>query len=165
MYPVCPGSEGTLYRGSPGTMYLTAPGSAVHCTRSDPVHCTRTAPVCPGTMYPHCPPGDQSEARKSMTTNHGPPWGAVRVQCLRTAPQMRGSAGTMSPHCPPDEWQCRDNVSTLPWAVQKHCTHTTRGSMETLYGVTPNNVPGQPQYIVRGYPRQCRGSAFCLPIL
>ena len=76
--------------------------------------------------------------------------GAVRVQCLRTAPQMRGSAGTMSPHCPPDEWQCRDNVSTLPWAVQKHCTHITRGSMETLYGVTPNNVPGQPQYIVRG---------------
>ena len=55
MYPVCPGSEGTLY------------------------------PVCPGTMYPHCPPGDQSEASKSMTANHSPPWGAVRVHCTRGA--------------------------------------------------------------------------------
>ena len=40
-------------------------------------------PVCPGTMYPHCPPGDQSGARKSMTTNHSPPWGAVRVHCTQ----------------------------------------------------------------------------------
>ena len=71
MYPVCPGSEGTLY------------------------------PVCPGTMYPHCPPGDQSEARKSMTTNHSPPWGAVRVHCTGAAPV-----------------QC----TLLPGAVRVHCT-------------------------------------------
>ena len=116
---------------------------------------------CPGTLLGGTPYNISAMPVAIVSVQPG----AVRVQCLRTAPQMRGSAGTMSPHCPPDEWQCRDNVSTLPWAVQKHCTHITRGSMETLYGVTPNNVPGQPQYIVRGYPRQCRGSLFCFPRL
>ena len=98
-----------LYPGGPGTMYLTAPGSAVHCTGAAPVqctltapgskvHCTRSAPVqCTLTaraVRVHCtrtaPQADQSEARKSMATNHGPPWGAV--QCTPTTP---GSAGTL----------------------------------------------------------------------
>ena len=59
--------------------------------------------------------------------------GAVRVQCLRTAPQMRGSAGTMSPHCPPDEWQHGDNAL---------------GSSKTLYP----HYPGQYGDIVWGNP-------------
>ena len=63
------------------------------CTRSSPAmyplppQCTRTTPGA-----------DQSETRKSMTTNHGPPWGAVRVHCTRTTPG--GSAGTLYPYCP-----------------------------------------------------------------
>ena len=69
MYPVCPGSEGTLY------------------------------PVCPGTMYPHCPPGDQSEARKSMTTNHSLPWGAMRYIVPGQTRYNAGAARFVCPDC------------------------------------------------------------------
>ena len=48
------------------------------------MHCTRTAPGA-----------DQSEDTKSTTTNHGPPWGVVRVHCSGTTPGPGGSAGTM----------------------------------------------------------------------
>ena len=60
----------------------------VQCTGSAPVHCTESARY----NVPHCPPGDQSEARKSMTTNHSPPWGAVRVCPRAVRVQCGGSS-------------------------------------------------------------------------
>ena len=83
-----------------------------HCTRAAPVQCTLQpravryivpglprynvpsqpravryiVPGLPRYIVPSLPPGDQSEARKSMTTNHSPPWGAVRVHCTGAAP-------------------------------------------------------------------------------
>ena len=95
------------------------------------------------------------------------------VQCFCTA---QGSVETLSLHCHSSGGQCGDIVPALPliWgAVRRHCTRTAPGSTETiatgiaemLYGVPPNNVPGQPRDIVRGYLRQCRGSLFCLPRL
>ena len=97
----------------------------------------------------------------------------VWVQCFCTA---QGSVETLSLHCHSSGGQCGDIVPALPliWgAVRRHCTRTAPGSTETIatgiaeisYGVPPNNVPGQPRDIVRGYLRQCRGSLFCLPQL
>ena len=37
-----------------------------------------------GTMYPHYPGADQSEARKFMTTNHSPPLHSGAASGLRT---------------------------------------------------------------------------------
>ena len=58
----------------------------------------------PGTMYPHCPPGDQSEARKSMTNNYSPP----RGQCGYIVPGQTGyNAGGARFDCP----DCLSNLN------------------------------------------------------
>ena len=74
-------------------------------------------------------------------------WGAMWRHCTLIAPHLGGSA---------------DIVPELPRAVWRQCLRSAPGSLETLYGVPPNNVPGQPRDIVRSYPRQCRGNLFCL---
>ena len=79
-----------------------------------------------------------------------PHLGAMWIHCTRITPHLGGSA---------------DIVPELPRAVRRQCLCSAPGSAETLYGVPPNNVPGQPRDIVRGYLRQCRGSLFCLPRL
>ena len=86
----------------------------------------------------------------------------VWVQCFCTA---QGSVETLSPHCHSSGGQCGDIVPTLPRVVWRQYLRSAPGIAEILYGVPPNNVPGQPRDIVRGYLRQCRGSLFCLPRL
>ena len=57
-------------------------------------------PGLPRYNVPSRPPGDQSEARKSMKTNHSPPWGAVRVHCTGVAPvQCTLLLGAVRVHC------------------------------------------------------------------
>ena len=142
-----------------------------YIVRGYPIQCLHTAPGNVGTMFLHCPGqcGDIVSALPLI-------WGTMWRHCNRTAPHLGGSVETLYPQCPSSGRQCGDIVPALPliWgAVQRHCTRTAPGSTETiatgiaeiLYGVPPNNVPGQPRDIVRGYLRQCRGSLFCLPRL
>ena len=61
-------------------------------------------------------------------------WGAMWRHCTRITPHLGGNA---------------DIVPELPRAVRRQCLRSAPGSAETLYGVPPNNVLGQPRDIVR----------------
>ena len=119
-YPVCV-NQGTFVREPKVEQQQLkppppCPSMTLHLMCQDIMWCLRTScevmghhvmshdimsTWCPNlahcAMYPHCPPGDQSEASKSMTANHSPPWGAVRVHCTRGAPVQCGGCSFWLP--------------------------------------------------------------------
>ena len=69
------------------------------------------------------------------------------IHCLLTAPHL-GAMWIHCTHITPHLGGSADIVPELPRAVRRQCLCSAPGSAETLYGVPPNNVPGQPQTLL-----------------